>query len=103
MVIDGIRHKEILEALRKIVFPTHIFLIFIDVNIEIRTTRLSKRTRSSANIQDVERYEQHSTEKQIFSTLRHCADLIVIGNKSVEILAKEVIDWLNDKKEMIDL
>ena len=93
LVVDGIRHKEVLDTLKAIVAPTKLVLVFIEVNQDTLRARIENRALSHREIDDI---QQHSTEVQVKNVLPLVADCILDGHKSVAKLSEEVIDWLSE-------
>lgn len=71
IVIDGVRHLEILKALKNVVAPLAVFLVYVQRD-KIRSTQLSNKVGKNS----MELFEAHSTELQN-NILRSSADLIV--------------------------
>jgi dephospho-CoA kinase len=92
LVVDGIRHVEVLERLRRMVAPQTIRLFFIDVALEERAARL--RDEGVDDPAQLRRIESHSTETQVRTVLPHMADLVVDGDRSIEIVARDVVSWV---------
>jgi dephospho-CoA kinase len=91
LVIDGIRHLEGLEAIREIVSPLKLFLLFISVNSEIREHRLSKKSIGKGQIAAI---EEHSTESQVRGHLKDHADLIIDGATPISSIVQSIMDLL---------
>ena len=93
LVIDGIRHAEVVEALRTLVAPLELRLIFLDVPEDQRLARLQKVDEAVAeNLLEV---ESHSTELQVKDRLRELADLKLAGTRPVEELVSTVVGWVH--------
>lgn len=88
LIIDGIRHLEILEALRSVLSPTQVRLILLKVDSEVRKKRLEHR---GDDISNFERLDNAPTEVQIFSLLPRAADLVVDGSLSLDEIANKII------------
>jgi dephospho-CoA kinase len=90
LVIDGIRHPDVLAEIRNSVAPMPVFLIYIDVLPELRYQRVAARDAlSRAELAVV---DSHSTERDVSTKIRELADLVIAGNRSAEELAAEVIN-----------
>jgi dephospho-CoA kinase len=85
LIVDGIRHIEILEIIKDIIYPLEFKLIYIDVSYHIRKERL--------NNVDINQIDHHSTELQVDNKLKNKADLIVDGSKSFESIKSDIIKW----------
>lgn len=93
LVIDGIRHEEILEALRSLVAPLEVRLVFLEVPDNQRLARLQKVNETVAeNLAEV---ELHSTEVQVDDRLKELADLKLAGTQPVGELVSKVVGWVH--------
>lgn len=88
IVIDGIRHAEVLEALRPLVAPADLLVILLKAPDETRLARLRARRNAT---RDRRRADTHSTEVQLGSTLPPLADLIIDGRRPVNDLVADVL------------
>ncbi len=95
LVVDGVRHLEILELIRAMVRPTHCRMLFIDVPSRKRADRIAVRD-GTTNRELWKRFNSHSTESQ-GETLRGAADLVLDGNRPVETLLKDVFGYLSEQ------
>jgi cytidylate kinase len=93
LVIDGIRHEEVLEALRALVAPLELRLIFLDVPDDQRLARLQKVNETVA--ENLARVELHSTETQVTERLKELADLRLTGTLPVGELVSTVVGWVH--------
>ena len=84
VVIDGVRHVEVLQALQALVAPLKIYLLYINVDDSVRTERLTRKGISAVN------YE-HSTETQVQSQLPKIADFIIDGSQPVDELINDIV------------
>lgn len=92
LVVDGIRHAEIIPVLRQIVTPLDFRLVFVGVNESIREARLVERGLSDR--QQWQQFEAHSTEAQVQTVLLTMADLTVDGTRKIEDLVLEIVGWI---------
>jgi dephospho-CoA kinase len=92
LIIEGIRHLEIVELLRKIMLPTEFKLIYITLDEQLRELRLHRR--DAADFSHIQQIENHSTERDSKEALASIADLIVDGSKAHEDLSTEIITGL---------
>jgi hypothetical protein len=91
VVVDGVRHIEGLETLAKVVGPLRVYLLYVEVDEEVRGTRIAMKT---GGMTDVTAIDQHETEIQVPSVLARRADLIVDGHGPVEGAVDRVVQWL---------
>jgi dephospho-CoA kinase len=95
LVVDGIRHVEVLNTLRSQVQPSELVL----VHVMAPDSSVRRRLREGRNINDnIKVLEQHSTEEQVNNALPLVADLIVNNpdGKNLEDAVEEVISWLQN-------
>lgn len=84
LIVDGIRHAEIVPIMRQIVAPLDFCLVFVVVNESIRESRLLERGLSDR--QQWQQFEVHSTEAQVQTVLSEMADLTVDSTRKIEDL-----------------
>src|SRR6266542_5536438 len=95
IVIDGIRHVEVVDALRRLVAPAAFCLVLVEVDELTRNERAAQRDvrdPSLANRSDV-----HSTEAQFRGPLPARADLRVDGTTTLDVAADLVVAWIEAK------
>ncbi len=93
LVIEGVRHKQILIKLMK--FSLKVFMIYIQVDDE------EIRRRIKGSDEDFQRYirtEQHPTESQVVTALQLYADKVLDGRGNKDFLVEEVINWLEQRE-----
>jgi cytidylate kinase len=93
LIVEGVRHAEIIEALRRVVAPLEVRLVFLEVTDVRRIERLQMR--DSAVVERLKQVESHSTEKQVSTVLPEMADLRVSGDKSISELVLEIVTWVH--------
>lgn len=94
LVLDGIRHVEILDSLREVTKPSEVSLVFI----KVEESDIKARASGKHPVQDRSRVGRHSTEEQVHSTLSDLADLNVDGRKPVEDLVREAVMWVRNRR-----
>lgn len=92
LVVDGVRHVEAIDTLRRLVAPSRVALVFIAVGKSPRTTRPAAKDLS--NLDRLSSVRLHATERQVAATLPRSADLIVDGSRPVRDLVSEVLVWI---------
>jgi len=93
LVIDGVRHLEIVEALRRIVAPLELRLIFVDISEEQRRERLAGA--GDVNLAKMPQIEKHSTERQVDTVLPDIADLRVSTGGNLGEVVREIVSWVH--------
>jgi adenylate kinase family enzyme len=92
LIIDGLRHLEVLNALGDIFNPAPEYLIYIQVDRLTQEKRL--RRDELPHEKSLDDLEKHSTESQVRSVLPDKAALILDGARPPEELTQKVIDFL---------
>jgi len=80
LVIDGVRHLEVLRTLHRILIPQRLVLIYVEVEDHKRVERIKSRGLEIISSLD----SKHSTEVQVPAKLKNIADLIVDSSDPVE-------------------
>lgn len=97
LVVDGIRHAEVVSALRRLVAPSKLLLVFVAVNESTREARLIER--GLTHQEQWQQFETHSTEAQVQTVLREMANLTVDSTRKIEELVKEIVMWVQQPRE----
>lgn len=95
LVVDGIRHAEAFHSIARLL-PCHkAVLIYLTVdNDEILHQRSSKR---GVELTNRERWESHSTERQVLLTLPAMADLTLSANQCLDKIVKHIVTFLHSQ------
>jgi dephospho-CoA kinase len=93
LVIDGVRHREIMEALRRIVAPLELRLVYLDISDEQRRERLVRE--EDVGPDKISKVEAHPTEKQVSEVLPGIADLRVSADRPVADLVRDIVSWVH--------
>jgi hypothetical protein len=92
LVIDGVRHLEVLRELHELLAPAPEYLIYINVDRRTQLNRLELD--DLPHTKPLEELEQHPTEVQVRSVLPDKAHLVLDGTLPAEELAHRVVDFL---------
>jgi dephospho-CoA kinase len=95
LVVDGIRHAEIVSTLRRLVVPSQLLLVFVSVNESTRQPRLIEK--GLINQEQLQQIEAHSTEAQVQTVLPSMADFNVDSTQKIEELVKEIVTWVQQQ------
>lgn len=82
LIVDGIRHVEVADALEYVVRPSEFLLIAIKVDERTRLSRLEKRDGQLPK--DVSRIDGHSTEAQVGTIIEQRSDLVITGDEAID-------------------
>jgi hypothetical protein len=92
LVIDGVRHLEVLHELHELLAPAPEYLIYINVD---RLTQLNRlKFDDLPHEKALEELERHPTEVQVRSVLPDKAHLVLDGTLPVDELARRVIEFV---------
>lgn len=95
LVIDGVRHLEVFNALGEILAPAAEYLIYINVDRLTQEKRLQRdELRHEKSLEELER---HPTERQVRTVLPDKAALVLDGTQSPEELTQKVIEFFASK------
>lgn len=84
LVIDGIRHVQVLENLRSLVKPTPLILVFVETDDSRRTSRLAERGEGEGEDARLGLVESHSTEQDVLESLPKLADVRLAADDSTD-------------------
>jgi dephospho-CoA kinase len=93
LVIDGIRHEEVIESLRKLVAPLEMRVVYLDVDDKQRLENLRKREEDVP--EGLKLVEAHATEEQVKDRLPGLADLRLPGDRPVPELVSTLVTWIH--------
>lgn len=97
VVIDGLRHNEVLQSLQGLTSPAEVLLIYLVADYQTRLTRFLARGRGSrAQFDEV---EEHPVERQA-TVLEDRADLILDGRLPIPELVSQVSSFVHQKEGM---
>jgi dephospho-CoA kinase len=100
LVIEGVRHFEVDDLLRRMVGPSKYVLTYLSVDDQIRKERLRQEGIDDNELIEV---ETHSTEKQVKTVLPRIADYILDGTKPINVLINELKAISADVPPEVDL
>lgn len=92
LVVDGIRHVEALDMLRRLVSPLRVRLVFVGVAPTERQERLRSR---GVNVEAQVRLDNHATEADVASRLPLLADYYVQPESSLVDAHSSLLQWLS--------
>lgn len=88
LVVEGIRHVDAVESVRRAASGTEFFLVYIDAEEDQRLTRIEAR--DLATHERIKRWDSHSTEREV-EALRELADFVVTSSGSPHDVAVEIV------------
>jgi dephospho-CoA kinase len=97
LIVDGVRHVEILLELKRQVYPRALKLIHLNTDNGTRQERLIKRDHVERRV--VARYDSDITEAQIARILPQYADFVIDGSLPTSILVEQVVSYITNWME----
>ena len=91
LIVDGVRHVEALETLRRITAPSEVVLVLVELSESERKLRLEE---AGAPIESLDQWASHSTEVQVGTALPRVADLVIDGSRPLGEVARQVKEWV---------
>ncbi|MDB4766750.1 hypothetical protein OAG71_03580, partial [bacterium] len=91
IVVDGVRHKKVLLALREMVEPDYFGLMYLNIDRETQLKRW--KSEDIPYTKSLQELEQHSTEVEVLKVLPDFSDLILDGAKNVNLIVKKIVAW----------
>lgn len=101
VVIDGLRHIDVLEELKRIVSPRIIRCIFVDAPLSVRLERV--RLRDGLTQPELADLESHSTEVEVEQYLRAKADYVADNSKTVGDCVQGIIGWARGQRLVLPI
>jgi len=94
VIMDGIRHAEIVDSLRRVTVPSAVYLIYIRIDDAERIRR--QTAREIISNREISGYDSHTTEADAKSVLPSMADIVIDGSLPVSENIERVVSWLQD-------
>lgn len=91
VVIDGIRHVDVLRELKGILNPVELMLVYVEITSNVQDERYSRMDGSTPLKQAV----VHSTEADVESLLKQEADLVLDGADEFELSFSKALNFLS--------
>ncbi len=88
LVVDGIRHLTVVDALSAHLFPRNLFLLHLDVDDSERRKRASIRGDDAS---DFTRAASHCVEGDLEYELPKRADSVIDATRSIEVVVDECV------------
>lgn len=88
LVVDGIRHRQVVGVISRLVAPMRFALVFVNIDDSIRESRIRERDQGKSRMNW--EIDVHSTEREAHSDLEGIADLVVDGSLPVEEVLTQI-------------
>ncbi len=96
LIIDGVRHAEVLDSLSELLSPAEGYLIYIKIDRATQEFRLAQD--DLLHKKTLIELERHPTEVQVRNVLPDRASLVLDGTRLAEDLVQEVINFLDGEE-----
>lgn len=83
VVLDGVRHVSVVNALRALVAPQSLILVYVTIAENTRVARLRAR---GVDLEVQHHYDAHANEADVLTTLPYIADIILDGSLDPDVL-----------------
>ena len=97
LVVDGLRHPQILESWRRLFYPIEVIGIFVEANGSVREERLRKR--GEIHPGGIIAVDEHPVEKEI-EELRQLSQIIFDGALPEASLVNQLLEYLLEVAEI---
>lgn len=91
IVIDGLRHRETIPLLNKILSPAYLRIVYIDVDEQTRVERLVPRRET--DVMALASADAHSSEQQL-AAIERMADMNLDGRNPLPSSVAAVLEWM---------
>jgi dephospho-CoA kinase len=92
LVVDGVRHDTVADALASLVYPSTFALVFLRVDQRTRERRLELR--EGEDLQRLREADEHKTEVDVTRLLHRRATLTLVSTRPSGELVRVVCEWL---------
>lgn len=89
LVLDGVRHVAVLDALRRLLGPSPVRLIYLAASDEARRLRLAAAGRWDGGV--MANAERHSTEADLQAALPGRADAVIDADRAFDAVLADAI------------
>jgi dephospho-CoA kinase len=95
LVVDGIRHPDVVTALKAEADPLPVIIVYLDVSPDLRRSRLI--TRDNLSAWELDGFELHATERDVGTRIRALADFVVTADGELEAIVAAVIHTIESR------
>ena len=92
LIVDGLRHKEVLDALRYITDQSEVMEIYVDADAPLREARL--RDRGEVHSQGVLQIDAHPVEKEMLTILPQLAAMTLDAQLPIAVQIDQLVEFL---------
>ena len=98
LILDGLRHVAVSEALRSLAAPMSYYLVYLNIDQAVQEARLTKRDSESASVVDL---NQDLTEVEVRRGVRESADVVVNGSDPIRVVTSAIFEHLVENEECV--
>lgn len=98
LIVDGLRHKEIFDALRVSLSPTEVTEIYVNADASLREARL--RERGEVHFQGILEIDAHPVEQQVVTALPQLATLTLDAHLPQALQVDKLVEFLIQHAEI---
>ncbi len=105
LVVDGVRHLEVAEALSRMLRPSVFLLVYMKVDERVRSQRIASRDMSVATaghdlVSAIEMFDRHPSEQDVRQGLRAHADLTLVATRPSTELVRAVLEFVQSENSL---
>jgi dephospho-CoA kinase len=93
LVVDGVRHPDVIKALKLVAAPLPVLVIYLDVEPQVRAARVAARDNLSSD--DLAKFDRHSTESSVGNEVKEMADFRVNGSGAADQTTASVLQAIS--------
>ncbi len=97
LVIDGIRHAEAFQTIARLLAPRKTVLIHLTIDSEDALQARAKER--GIDLARRTKWEAHSTEQEVLSTLPGIANLVVSTNLTLDEIKARIVSFLGEETQ----
>lgn len=97
LVADGIRHPDVIKALKVAVAPLPVLVIYLDVEPHVRAARVAARDNLSSD--DLAKFDRHPTETSVGNEVKAMADVTVNASGAAEQTIAQVFQAISSGQQ----
>ncbi|OWP61670.1 hypothetical protein CDA63_18170 [Hymenobacter amundsenii] len=96
LIIDGVRHMQVLRMLRELVAPCSVAHVHLALDEATRAKRILA-CRGEVDAQEIQRIDTHTTEQEVINSLPQYADLVVDSYDNLTTVTQKVSVWIRSR------
>ena len=96
LIIDGVRHIQVLRMLRELVAPHIVAHVHLALDEVTRTDRILAR-QGEVDLEELLRIDTHPTEQEVINSLPQQADVIIDSTENLGKVVQQIVVWVKGR------